>query len=265
LGTSTGGFLPATRRAVERYYLDLFAGPGQNRIRGTEEIIDGSPLIALKAGPPHFTRLLLVDADPDNTTSLEAHRHDFPDRRVTILNGDANQKVDDILRRLPREFPIFAFLDPRGAELRWQTIEKLARHKGGERHKIELFVLFAYNHGLVRLMPHDPARMLNEAALDQVMPDPAGWRRVYQHRVDQTAQASRLRRLMLEEYVRGLRALGYAYVPPPRLIHTTDNHPLYFMVFASDHPAGDGIMTWCLGKVRDSGRQMSFLPYDQRY
>jgi hypothetical protein len=37
------------------------------------------------------------------------------------------------------------------------------------------------------------------------------------------------------------------------------------MVFASDHPAGDKIMTWCLSRIRDTGRQTSFLPYDQRY
>jgi three-Cys-motif partner protein len=114
-------------------------------------------------------------------------------------------------------------------------------------------------------MPHNPARMQNEAALDRVMPDPAGWRRVYQRRVNQTAKPYEFRRLMLDEYVGGLKALGYTFVPPPRLVPTPNNRPLYFMVFASDHPAGDEIMTWCLSRIRDSARQMSFLPYDQRY
>jgi three-Cys-motif partner protein len=214
LGSSNGGFLSATRGAVERYYLDLFAGPGQNRVAGTDEVIDGSPLIALRAGPPRFTRLFLVDADPANAASLEAHRQDFPDRWVTVFDRDANQRVDDILSSLPRQFPVFAFLDPRGAELRWRTIEKLAHHKGSDHRKIELFILFAYNQGIVRLMPHDPGQMQNEATLDRVMPDPAGWRRVYQRRISQTAHASEFRRLMLDEYVGGLRRLGYAFVPP---------------------------------------------------
>lgn len=161
-----GGFLPATRRAGERYYLDLFAGSGQDRIRGTDRVIDGSPLIALKGGPPAFTQLFWVDTDPQNTRSLEVHSREYPSRRITVLTGDANERVDDVLRVLPRRFPAFAFLDPRGAELRWQTVEKLARHKSAGQTKIELFILFAYNQGLVRLMPRDPALMVNDAAMD---------------------------------------------------------------------------------------------------
>src|SRR5687768_2772734 len=64
LGTlrGTGGFLPATQAAQQRYYVDLFAGSGQNRVKGTDQVIDGSPLIALKAGPPQFTKLFWVES-----------------------------------------------------------------------------------------------------------------------------------------------------------------------------------------------------------
>jgi len=37
------------------------------------------------------------------------------------------------------------------------------------------------------------------------------------------------------------------------------------MVFASDDPAGDKIMTAALRRVEDSLRQKTFLPYEQRY
>jgi len=260
-----GGFLPATRRASERYYVDLFAGPGQDQIRDNGQIIDGSPVIALKAGPPSFTRLFWIDADPDNVESLRAHTRAHPTRGITVLEGDANEKVDEILRILPRRAPTFAFLDPRGAELRWQTIEKLARHKVQGENKIELFILFAYNQGLVRLMPLDPGRMVNEAALDRVMPEPGGWRAIYAGRVEGRIDKSQVRRGMLDEYSRGLRGLGYRFVPPPRLVATPRGRPLYFMVFATDHEAGDRIMTWCLRNVRDTRIQASFLGYEERY
>jgi three-Cys-motif partner protein len=259
-----GGFLPATRRAGERYYVDLFAGSGQDRLRGTDRVIDGSPIVAIKAGPPAFTHLFWVDADPLNARSVQAHVRDYPTRGITVLSGDANEKVDDVLRVLPRRFPVFAFLDPRGAELRWRTVEKLARHKSAGQTKIELFILFAYNQGLVRLMPRDPALMVNEAALDRVMPSAPGWRTVYEKHTG-GANPAEIRREMLDEYVQGLRDLGYRYVPPPRLIATPTNHPLYFMIFASDHQAGDSIMTWCLKNVRDTRIQASFLSYDERY
>ncbi len=164
-----GGFLKATTRAPARYYIDLFAGPGQNKVRGTNEIVDGSPLIALKAGPPQFTHLYWVEADRRSVGSLEMHRQEHPDRGISVLRGDANQRVDDVLRTLPSEAPTFAFLDPYGSELDWQTVVKLARHKV-TGYKIELFILFAFDTGFVRLMPRDPSDMQasSERALDRV-------------------------------------------------------------------------------------------------
>jgi three-Cys-motif partner protein len=251
-------------RARERYYLDLFAGPGQNQIEETGEVIDGSPLIALRAGPPYFTRLFWVDASKRNVASLEEHRRDYPDRAVEIFHGDANLRVDDILGVLPRNAPVFCFLDPRGGELAWQTIAKLARHK--PENKVELFILFAYNQGLVRLLPHDPTKLHHADVLDRVMPEPIGWRRVYQQRIEGNTRPGEFRLAFLDEYVRGLKEqLGYRYVPAPRLVPTPHGRPLYFMVFASDHPAGGTIMQWCLKHVQDSRPQKSFLSYEQRY
>ena len=34
---------------MERVYIDAFAGPGRNEIKGSGGTVDGSPLIALKA------------------------------------------------------------------------------------------------------------------------------------------------------------------------------------------------------------------------
>jgi three-Cys-motif partner protein len=180
-----------------------------------------------------------------------------------VLCGDANATVDDVLVTLPKNYPVFAFLDPYVAELDWRTIEKLAAHK--PMNKIELFILFAYNMGLVRLLPTDPTKLVNAAVLDRVMPDPEGWRRVYARRAQGQADPHAFRRAFLDEYVRGLKSLGYAFVPPPRLLFTPDKHPLYFMVFASDHPVGDRIMKWVFANEPDSTRQPSLLSYDQQY
>lgn len=221
------------------------------------------PLVATRAGPPSFTHLYWVDADPGCTASLQMHREEHSDRNIRIYEGDANAGIDDVLLDLPKIYPTFAFLDPRGTELHWQTVSKLARHKTGSRTKIELFILFPFNQGIARLMPHDPQRMVNEEALDRFMPDPLRWREVYKRRAAMTA--AEFRRTMLEEYVNGLQSLGYKYVPPPRLVSTPKRQPLYFLVFASDHPAGENIMTWCLSHVRETDPQLSLLPYPQRY
>jgi len=160
-GTSEkgGGFMFATKTAPSRYYLDLFAGPGQSRLEDGE-LLDGSPLIAAKATPP-FTRLFWVESNARDARSLEAHRSDFPDRNITILQRDANYAVQEVLVSIPRNAATLAFLDPEGAELEWATVARLAQHK--QRNKIELFMLFAYNMAIVRLMPRDQAKMVNDA------------------------------------------------------------------------------------------------------
>jgi len=257
------GFLKATNRAGQRHYIDLFAGPGRNRVRQTDRDVDGSPLIAVRAGPPAFTTLHWVDSSPHNMASLALHhRRDYPGRDVRLYLGDGNERVDDILRVLPRRYPVLVFLDPYGAELHWQTVVKLARHRPSIGRKVELLILFAYDQALARLMPRDPGKMVNAAILDRMMPSPEGWRRVYERRP--SASAFAIRQAMLDEYVAGLRDLGYAHVPPPLLIRRPSRHPLYFLVFASDHEAGQRIMVWCLEHAKGMAQQLSFLPYTQR-
>ncbi len=117
VGHGGGGFMKATQRAGGSAYLDLFAGPGQVRMP-TGVVIDGSPLIAAHA-TPSFSRLFWSDADPDNAASLRAHRADFPDRHIDVLEGDANALIDGILTDVSRTQPALAFLDPEGSELAW--------------------------------------------------------------------------------------------------------------------------------------------------
>src|SRR4030042_5373907 len=67
------GYLGATARALERIYIDAFAGPGLNRLRGTNLTIDGSPLIALDASAPNgtkFDHLFFIARDPARAAAL---------------------------------------------------------------------------------------------------------------------------------------------------------------------------------------------------
>jgi len=97
------GFLTATKRAPSRYYIDLFPGPGRNRVRETGEEIDGSPLIAMKAGPPDFTCLFLVDKSQQNAMSLDEYCKDYPGRCANISCGNANEDIDEILQNIPKK------------------------------------------------------------------------------------------------------------------------------------------------------------------
>jgi len=145
-------------------------------------VSDGSPLVALHAGPPAFTRLFWVEQKETYADSLRAHQAAHPNNNISVYQGDANARVDDVLTELPRVYPVFAFLDPRGPELSWQTVRKLASHKATGFPRVELLILFAYNMALARLMPHRPELMVNEHELDRFMPDRERWREIYAKR-----------------------------------------------------------------------------------
>jgi len=164
---------------------------------------------------------------------------------------------------LPKTYPVLAFLDPEGSELDWATIEKIARHKQSKRYKIEQFILFPSDTGIIRFFPRDPSKLTYGDKLDRMLPSPAGWRALYKLRDELTA--AEFRRRLLNEYVSGLKALGYKHVPSPRLVCKPDGRPLYFMVFATDNEAGLKIMSAALEKVEATTLQTTFLPHAQRY
>ena len=109
------------------HYIDLFAGAGIERIRGSKELCWGSPMIAVYAPKP-FDRLHLCELDPKKYQALE--------KRITIkrpdsqiLKGDANEKVHDIAKEIPYGTLSLVFLDPYGLQIDFGTLKVLASKK----------------------------------------------------------------------------------------------------------------------------------------
>jgi len=260
-----GGFAYATKRARGTYYIDAFAGPGKCRVRDTGEEVDGSPLIALKVKPP-FAKYFFFDSDPEAVKALRyLITQDMLDMlsRVTIIAGDCNDRIGEALAQVPQTAPCFAFLDPEGAELHWDTIVRIAQHKRPNR--IEVLVLFPYD-GLVRLMPRDPSKLVHAHIIDRVMPDPEEWRRIYEARIKGVLSAREARRAFADMYRNGLLSLGYQYVPPLRVVKGPRG-PLYFLAFATDHHVGLKIMYDVFNKLRETISQLYLFErsYEDEY
>jgi three-Cys-motif partner protein len=123
-------YIEATRQArrkfVDRGFVDLFAGPGRVRLRDNGEVCDGSPLIALKHDFAPFSKVILCDLAAENVAAL-AHRTAPHTKRVEILEGDANARIEDIAAHLPQRGLNLAFIDPYGLRpLNFATIQRLA-------------------------------------------------------------------------------------------------------------------------------------------
>jgi three-Cys-motif partner protein len=113
--------------------LDLFAGSGRSKIRGTERIVSASPLLVLGISEP-FDKYIFCEADKSFAEALEARcRVNFGDRTVKIINANANESVDRIIAEMPRPGRTrkvlgFCFLDPFHMQnLHFSTIVRLSQ------------------------------------------------------------------------------------------------------------------------------------------
>ena len=115
-----------------RVYIDLFAGSGRSRIKGTNRIVAGSPLVALSVDPP-FDRYVFCEKDRDMLNALEKRvARDYPAAKAQFLLGDANEVAMEILNKIPqhkKDFRVlsFCFVDPFNLkDLAFDTIDRLS-------------------------------------------------------------------------------------------------------------------------------------------
>jgi three-Cys-motif partner protein len=113
-------------------YIDLFCGAGRALIRGTQEKIDGSPLVAFKAardGGVRFSEIHIADASEERCRAAERRLANAGGSAITEF-GYADATVVRIARKLNPHGLHFAFLDPYKLEaLPFAVIEVLAKFK----------------------------------------------------------------------------------------------------------------------------------------
>ena len=217
-----------------RNYIDIFAGPGKNQVRDTDEVLLGSPLLALTTQHP-FTGYYFVDKDPANTTALEARVSASELRdQVNILTGDSNSLVDQIVSDLTKassQALNLAFLDPQGLELHWQTVARLA-----SVWKMDLIINYPRS-GLTRTM-EQYSKVDEETLVDRFFGS-REWRDVLRN-----SNRALWQRQLLDLYKGKLSALGYQEIinsdelGDEPLMRNEKQAPLYHLIFASKSALG---------------------------
>lgn len=235
-------FAIASKRAQDRIYLDLFAGSYDNQKRDEEGRFPGSSQIAFNIEPA-FTRLALFE-QPDKARTLELSIQSdelHKDRCWEIFSGDCNDTIDEGLGFLKyRLAPTFAFLDPCGLQVNWTTLEKLARWKNKDKPKIELLILFP-EPALPRVIGAEVKKIENNFELVNKVYGSKVWGLIYQRRVEGSWNASRMRQELINLYRWRLESI-LQYKKTHAIGIGDNNIPLYTLIFATDHPAGDQIM-----------------------
>jgi three-Cys-motif partner protein len=117
-----------------RVYLELYAGSGYSKIRGTSKIILGSPLRALALKNP-FDRYVFCEEDAGNLEALKVRvRRHAPSADVHYVDGDCNKRIDQILAAIPRgstenRVLTLCFVDPHDIGIKFETIRALSNRR----------------------------------------------------------------------------------------------------------------------------------------
>lgn len=225
-------------------YIDLFAGPGKLRIKDTNEIIWGSPLIA--AHYPAFANLFVCEKNKQAFDALTTRlgRTNTPSH-ILPFNRDCNDIVGDIVDQIPPRSLSLAFLDPYGLHVDFKTVAALSNHR------TDLIIFFPdrldalRNHGLI--YRDDP-----DSNLDRFLGDP-GWRTALD-----SNPCDRWAAVLRDLYVTRLRTLGYSEFEYERIY--ASGTPMYLLIYCSEHPVGAKIWRGISQKKPDGQRTFGFAP-----
>jgi three-Cys-motif partner protein len=238
-------FNTASTRAGATVYLDLFAGRLTNRRPDTGAKYRGSSALAMAVEPP-FTQLVLWELN----NAAEKLRTDlaatFPgDRRYAVIGGDCNTRLDTGLEfvRPLRWAPAFAFIDPRGLDVGWETLERLSRWRQDRKagRKVELWILMA-EPALERVLGLRGVQGQSSADRLSWLFGSDDWVAIHQHRRRELFSPQQTRAEFVNLYRWRLqKVLGYKRTHPLQFGNVS-NHPVYTMIFATDDVTGDKIM-----------------------
>jgi three-Cys-motif partner protein len=203
-------------------YIDLYSGAGRAVIRESEEIIDGSPLVAFKCakeGGVPFSQLYIADTDQEKC-NVCAKRIAIAGGQALATTGAAEITAARIVSQLNRYGLHFVFLDPYNlGDLPFSVIESFRNLK-----YIDLLIHVSAQ-DLQRNL--DAYSTLADGPLDRFAP---GWRTV----VDLKQSKRAVRAAYIEYWISKMSELG---LPPARhaalVSGTTRNQRLYWLIFAS--------------------------------
>jgi len=246
--------IQATEKKLQRYYVDLFAGPGVNVIRraaGAE--YEGSPLrvlryTGLQRDDLSFTNAVFINATRKDHEALEARvtqRCDLGESRIRrdrirLLHGDANARISRVLRDIPQAAYVLVFADMEAPkQWPWESMKAL-RAQG--HASVDLYMLFPLDMAIMRLMAYNEKRRERYATALTTFFGTDAWRSLTARRLTD-AQSGQLRRELVELYLQQLRTL-WNQAGEMVDVYLRGEQRLYKMLFASDHPAANRIAGW---------------------
>lgn len=241
-------------------YIDAFAGTGYRSLRGENQetvqaeslfpeltdseyklFADGSARIALRVSP-RFDKYIFVEKDPAKALELEILKEEFPEKSkdIDIINADANDALNKILKANWNSHRAVLFLDPFGMQIPWKTIELIAQTKA-----IDLWYLFPIGVAINRLLKRDGK--INDSIIRKLNTTfgSEDWFDVF-YKVNQDAnlfgeieiEKKANFKIISDYFVSRLESIFEGVAKNPLLLKNSTNTPLYLLCFAAGNKQG---------------------------
>ncbi|HEY6503674.1 MAG TPA: three-Cys-motif partner protein TcmP [Chitinophagaceae bacterium] len=215
-------------------YIDLFAGAGYAKIKGSNRIIKSSALIALSVSRK-FNQYVFCEENEERINALKSRvAREFPDANVQYVAGDSNQSIDKIISILVKgnsgnSILRFCFVDPFSLNLDFETIEQLSKIG-----KIDFLILLALlmdaNRNFVYYIEE------NSTKIEKFIKN-SKWREPFQ-KAD--IHSSDFIKFLSDQYDQNMKNLGYVEPVDKHRVKIDDkNIPLYYLAFYSKNPRGN--------------------------
>jgi three-Cys-motif partner protein len=147
-------------------YVDAFAGTGYVNLEDKAEnqpffaefeetevrdFVSGSAKNALEVNPP-FDEYIFIEKDEGRFSELDNLKKDYPnlENRIFPVSADSNEYLKSFCEGDWRYKRAIIFLDPYGMQVKWETIEAIAKTQA-----IDLWILFPLGVAVNRLLKKD--------------------------------------------------------------------------------------------------------------
>jgi three-Cys-motif partner protein len=215
-------------------YIDLFAGAGYAKIKGTNRILKSSALIALSVNH-QFDKYIFCEESEEKLNALKIRvEKEFPEADVEYVLGDSNKNIDEILSKVPKHSVNesvlrFCFVDPFSLNLNFETIERLSK-VGKVDFLILLALLMDANRNFIYYIEE------NSTKIDKFIKN-TNWRQPFKNG---EIHSSDFIKYLSDQYDLNMKALGYVEPVDKHRVKIDDkNIPLYYLAFYSKNPKGN--------------------------
>ena len=197
---------------------------------------------------PKFYKYIFIELDEKKAIQLSdmiKSEHPELEKDIKIENDDANKVIQNLCKKDWNKHRAVLFLDPFGMEVKWATIEAIAKTKA-----IDLWILFPLGISVNRMLMKKRDEIPQEwsDSLDKIFGTHDWFNAFYtkqkqetlfgiQEEIKKTANFDKI----ATYYIKRLKEVFSGVIENPMYLYNSTNNPIFLFCFASGNKRGSKV------------------------